>query len=225
MIYDFNVGMLIAMIEIPGYNGKYFIDENSNVYSSITKKYLSKNKDGSGYFMVKIGSSNKKVHRLMAITFLKKPRSKSQVNHKDGNKENNHINNLEWVTPSENVRHYLNLNRKNNFKYIYEIDLKLVKKLYESGISQAKIARKIKCSKYSLNDLLVSIYTESQRKYFYRLSKRKSSILIYKNSKLIKEYQFIKDASNDLNISISSIQRMLNGVKENHKGYTAIWKK
>lgn len=213
------------MIEIPGYNGKYLIDECANIYSNVTSKFLSKNKDGSGYFMVKIGSVNKKVHRLMAITFLKNPRSKSQVNHRDGNKENNHISNLEWVTPKENIRHYLSLNRKNSLNYIYEVDVKLVKKLYESGMSQANIARQIKCSKYSLNTLLVSMYTESERKYLYRLSKRKKGISIYKNGKLIKDYEFIKDASIDLNISISSIQRMLNGVKKNHKGYTANWKK
>lgn len=48
------------------------------------------------------------VHRLVALTYLKKTvsnRKQTQVNHKDGNKTNNHYQNLEWVTAKENVQH------------------------------------------------------------------------------------------------------------------------
>ena len=71
--------------------------------------------DGGGYKIVRIGIDNKrfKIHRLVAELFIKNPEKKRCVNHKDGNKLNNCLDNLEWNTHSENVQHAMdnNLNK------------------------------------------------------------------------------------------------------------------
>lgn len=48
------------------------------------------------------------VHRLVASAFLERPEGKVEVNHKDGNRLNNHVSNLEWVTHRENMTHSIN---------------------------------------------------------------------------------------------------------------------
>jgi len=92
---------------------KYFIDERGDVYSASTyngrggeavRRKLCLNKR-RGYVYIRTSSRNYIVHRLVASAFLPNPDSKPEVNHKDGDKTNNHIDNLEWVTAKENTWH------------------------------------------------------------------------------------------------------------------------
>lgn len=64
-------------------------------------------RNGYKYVNLCINDQRKKVyvHRLVAQAFIPNPNNKTQVNHKDGNKINNCVNNLEWCTPAENMKH------------------------------------------------------------------------------------------------------------------------
>lgn len=92
---------------------KYKILPDGRVYSKTTSKYLKPHLRGR-YYQYRLyandGSQHAfSVHRLVALHFLPNPDEKPQVNHKDGNRANNHLNNLEWVTGSENVMHSRNV--------------------------------------------------------------------------------------------------------------------
>lgn len=77
-------------------------------YKKGTHVELKQSDNGCGYYRVGVGHGNPMyVHRLVAETYIENPEPevRTQVNHKDGNKKNNTISNLEWVSPSENNFH------------------------------------------------------------------------------------------------------------------------
>lgn len=81
-------------------------------------KILKSHDCGNGYYFYRLSDKGKLknyfVHRLVAMEFIKNPLNKAQVNHIDGNRNNNILSNLEWMTPSENNKHsYEKLGRKN----------------------------------------------------------------------------------------------------------------
>jgi hypothetical protein len=59
----------------------------------------------TGYIQFGISKKSVLAHRLVAEAFIPKIEGKNHVNHKDGNKTNNHVDNLEWCTPAENIKH------------------------------------------------------------------------------------------------------------------------
>ena len=104
---------------IPGYDG-YFITKDGNVYSTHRNKYipqeLKSNLDGKGYPSVRLMKDGKlntwKVHKLQELTFLGGPKEGLQIDHIDGDKTNNHIDNLRQVTPYENNHNSVTEQRK-----------------------------------------------------------------------------------------------------------------
>ena len=101
--------------EIKGYEGRYTVTDDGRVFSlmnsSFKRRTIEKkqgiDKDGYPYVMLYKDGKRKHmtVHRLVASAFLENDDDLPQVNHKDGNKQNNTVENLEWCTASHNVQH------------------------------------------------------------------------------------------------------------------------
>ena len=98
-----------------------------------------------GYIQYELSKNNRKkffkAHRLVAIAFLPNPENKREVNHIDGNKHNNRVDNLEWATTSENQLHA---------NYVLGKGLKAVRQLTKDG-EPVKIWRSIKEASDALN--------------------------------------------------------------------------
>lgn len=97
-----------------GFDGSYEVSNLGNVRSlnyNRTKKIklLKPSGNTDGYLRVKLCKEGKtkmcSIHRLVAQAFLENPEVKEQVNHRDGVKTNNCVDNLEWCTCSENITH------------------------------------------------------------------------------------------------------------------------
>lgn len=103
--------------DIPGYEGKYIINSKGVVRSLKNNKgnpcnVILKHRNGTYPFVVLYMNGKRKtssIHRLLAIAFIPNPENKSQVNHKDGDKWNFNLENLEWCTPQENIRHAIKM--------------------------------------------------------------------------------------------------------------------
>lgn len=116
----------------------------------------------TGYFYIYLSENNKRkkgyIHRLVANAFLEKTNNKLVVNHKDGNKGNNNVENLEWITQGENVQHAFDNNLLVHFKLgvkQYTTEDEFVKE-YPS-IEDASL-------KTSINNCSISLVCKGKRK-------------------------------------------------------------
>lgn len=142
--------------EINGYNS-YLIYEDGKVWSKKTRRFIKQFLNRGGYFILNLSRVGEKpkshrVHRLVAEHFLLKGDDLKDVNHIDGNKQNNHVSNLEWSNKSLNGKHAyeLGLNtpspqigEKHGMSILKEEDIVNIRNLHGS-ISNRKIAKMYK---------------------------------------------------------------------------------
>tara|TARA_R100000656_G_scaffold105351_1_gene77480 strand:+ start:771 stop:1271 length:501 start_codon:yes stop_codon:yes gene_type:complete len=149
--------------DIPGFKG-YSISEDGAIRGKY--KTLTPFPHKHGYLQVHLytteGRKCKLVHRLVAETFIPNPENLPEVNHKDGNKQNNHKSNLEWCTKPYNVQHAYDNKLggdkrgvKNGRAKLNEEKVKAIKKVLTSDtkVNQAELARKYGVNKIQITHI------------------------------------------------------------------------
>ena len=162
--------------DIEGYEGLYQISNLGNVKSlhrianipnghRKVKERILKQTENRGYRAVIISKEKTRkefsAHRLVAFHFIPNPENKPEVNHIDGNKSNNKVENLEWVTPSENIRHSyaVGLARNDGENHpaskLTEYDVRVIKQMLKDGMRVCDIHKKFSSiiSRYAIKDI------------------------------------------------------------------------
>lgn len=148
--------------------GRYLISRDGEIFDNRRKKFITPQLDDKGYFRVAlavVGNRQKqkhfRLHRLLAITFIPNPDNKSFINHINGVKHDNSIENLEWCTHKENMQHsariglskfYIGEKAKN-----VKITNKIALKIYEDRLSMSRkdISIKYGLSKCTIQNIMV----------------------------------------------------------------------
>ena len=154
--------------DIPEYEGYYKVSRCGEVLSCdrmvpdagkmkpIRQRIMKQHINTHGYPYVRLSKCGKSkilmMHRIIAITFIPNPENKREVNHKNSNRQDFSIDNLEWVTPKENIRHGMLFGNINLNKAIIGIDKHGNKHQFESiaeafrktGAAQGNIVNSIK---------------------------------------------------------------------------------
>lgn len=172
-------------LQIKGFP-EYYVTDTGDVYSRNYKntgriKKMSPVKRSDGYLRLMLKGKGYYIHRLVAEAFIPNTDKKAQVNHKNGDKTDNRVENLEWCTRSENVRHaYDVLHRKAPYqgklgkkdpkaRIVQQIDKQgnIVAEYYGIG----EVERKLKISRSNISECCLG-KRKTARGFEWRYKKR-----------------------------------------------------
>ncbi len=152
---------------IPYIKDLYTIDDLGNIYSDISGKMKTRNKGNTEYQIINLMTLEGKkktfrVHRLVMTVFHPiQNMDDMEVNHIDGNKQNNTLSNLQWCTASENQLHAFQIGlqkprkgEKSNFSKLTQKDVDKIFNLRRKGLTQEQIAEKIGCTRSNISYIL-----------------------------------------------------------------------
>lgn len=222
---------------VPGYD-KYTATEDGEIFSwkSGEPIKISQWKQNTGYMMVKLNRDGYGVHTVIAKACIGLPEEKGMiVNHKDCNKLNNHVSNLEYLTQSQNKKHAIANKRGLKGRKVCQLDLdgKLIA-TYDSIIEASKASsadnRSISmmcCEKKGRKSVggYLWCYAENlnECKAKGRDERNKHHVIQYTlDGKFVKKYEDLKDAGKAVNSSASNIANVCRGIQKTAKGF--IWK-
>jgi len=194
-----------------------------NKKGRITSGYLHTN----GYTKVPLHRKAYAIHRLIASVFIPNIENKEHVNHKDGNKQNNSIDNLEWISRSDNCIHRSNILHTQYLKKVYQYDLNMnLIKEYKSITSASKETNIPKESITSCcNEKQVQTngftfrFEENKDKIRKDKSNKKKVIQYDKQMKILNEFDSINEASKQLLINYSCILDCCKGRQKTSGGF------
>lgn len=153
------------------FDKNYYITKEGKVYSNFgkSKRELKTQISEHGYERIRIRKKTYSIHRLVAKYFLNNDENLPQVNHIDGNKLNNNVENIEWCNNSHNQKHAWDNNLQPRLRSVKNRVLtieqaKEIRKIYyEEKTSQRKLAQRYSVSKTTIADLLSGKYYNHEK--------------------------------------------------------------